>query len=217
MKMAFLLIAVGIVCLIVGIALYVCTPQTNEKTPNNMVNIKEVNVEPSSMATAQSDTTSVNNEGKEDCYEKGVEFEEYVVSRFSKKYFSLQEWRSDKYSKGVYAASNTYPDMEYTFTLRGESYKFAVECKWRSKYNKGNKLKWSYKEQLERYRQFAEEKNMPVFIILGIGGTPASPAEIFVVPLASINQVELSKSWLKNYRHDISKTMFFDVPTQTLR
>lgn len=58
---------------------------------------------------------------------------------------------------------------------------------------------------------------MPVFIILGIGGTPAAPAEIFVVPLASIEQVELSKSWLEHYRHDPSQTMFFDVSTKTLR
>ena len=52
---------------------------------------------------------------------------------------------------------------------------------------------------------------------LGIGGTPSDPAEIYVVPLASIKRVELSKSWLENYRHDTYKNMFFDVPTQTLR
>ena len=46
---------------------------------------------------------------------------------------------------------------------------------------------------------------------------PKRMAEIFVVPLASIEHVELSKSWLENYRHDLSKTMFFDVPTKTLR
>lgn len=215
MKMAYLLIAVGLVCLIAGIVLFTNAPKTDDTIPNNTMNKEEVKAETTAQPTAQSDTSNANE--KDDNYEKGVEFEEYVVSRFSKKYFSLKEWRSDKCSNGVYAESSTYPDMEYTFTLRENSYNFAVECKWRAKYNNENKVKWSYKDQLARYRQFVEEKNIPVFIILGIGGTPATPAEIFVVPLASIEHVELSKSWLENYRHDLSKTMFFDVPTKTLR
>lgn len=139
------------------------------------------------------------------------------MSLFSKRYFSLKEWRGDKYSHGVYAESNTYPDMELTFTLREKTHSFAVECKWRAQYNAQDKVKWSYKDQLTRYRQFAKDKNIPVFIILGIGGTPSEPAEVYVVPLASIERVELSRNWLENYRHDLSKSMFFDVPTQTLR
>ena len=58
---------------------------------------------------------------------------------------------------------------------------------------------------------------MTIFIVLGIGGVPAKPAEIFVVPLASIERAELSKSWLENYRHDLSKNMFFDISTKSLR
>ena len=107
--------------------------------------------------------------------------------------------------------------MEYAFTLHGTTYNFAVECKWRAKYNAENKVKWSYKEQLARYRQFAKDKNMPVFIILGIGGTPSSPENVFVVPLASIERIEVSKRWLENYRHDLSKKLFYDIPTNTLR
>ena len=78
-------------------------------------------------------------------------------------------------------------------------------------------VEWSYEEQLARYRQFAKDKNIPVFIVIGIGGTPSDPANVFVVPLASIKNVELSKSWLENHRHDLSKNMFFDIPTQSLR
>ena len=213
--MAYLLIAVGLVCLIAGIVLFAYAPKTDETIPNNTMNKEELKADTASQPTPQPGTSIANE--KDENYEKGVEFEEYVVSRFSKKYFTLKEWRSDKCSNGVYAESSTYPDMEYTFTLHGSSYNFAAECKWRSKYNNENRVKWTYKDQMARYRQFAAEKNMPVFIILGIGGTPAAPAEIFVVPLASIEQVELSKSWLEHYRHDPSQTMFFDVSTKTLR
>ena len=215
MKMAAFLIVVGFICLVAGIVHSVYTPKTKESAPVQIIRIEEVNEEATPHPAAQPAETSVNE--NEESYEKGVAFEEYIVSRFSKKYFSLKEWRGDKSSNGVYAQSNTYPDMEYTFKLHGETYNFAVECKWRAKYNQENKVEWSYEEQLARYRQFAKDKNILVFIVIGIGGTPSDPANVFVVPLASIKNVELSKSWLENYRHDLSKNMFFDISTQSLR
>ena len=213
--MAAFLIVVGFICLVAGIVHSVYTPKTKESAPVQIISIEEVKEEATPQPATQPAETSVNE--NDESYEKGVAFEEYIVSRFSKKYFSLKEWRGDKSSNGVYAQSNTYPDMEYTFKLHGETYNFAVECKWRAKYNKENKVEWSYEEQLARYRQFAKDKNIPVFIVIGIGGTPSDPANVFVVPLASIKNVELSKSWLENYRHDLSKNMFFDIPTQSLR
>ena len=33
----------------------------------------------------------------------------------------------------------------------------------------------------------------------------------------SIKDTELSKNWLENYRHNLAKNMFFDIPTKTLR
>lgn len=215
--MTHLLIVVGLVCLIAGIILAVRTPHTNDDLTNthNVVCKDSVTAQVSPRPTVQADSPSARE--NDENHKKGIEFERYVVSRFSKKYFSLKEWRSDKSSHGTYAESSTYPDMELTFTLHGDTYRFAVECKWRARFDAENKLVWSYKDQMERYNRFAAEKNMPVFIVLGIGGIPSNPAEVYVVPLASINREELSQSWLKNYSHDLSKNMYFDVPTQTLR
>ncbi len=217
MKMAHLLIVVGLVCLIAGIILSVHALHADENLTNidNAVCNETVKAEVSPQPTVQTEPSSgdENDENRK----KGVEFEEYVVSRFSKKYFSLKEWRGDKCSNGNYAESNTYPDMEWTFTLHENTYRFAVECKWRANFNTEHNVRWSYKDQMDRYRRFASEKNMPVFVVLGIGGIPSNPAEVYVVPLASIHHVELSNSWLKNYSHNLSKNMYFDVPTQTLR
>ena len=169
--MASFLIVVGFICLVVGIVLYVNAPKTNESTPYYTTsqwemkediteviteNVKEEVKEKTTPQPVPSTVDTSVNEYDEN-REKGVAFEEYIVSRFSKKYFALKEWRGDKSSNGVYAESNTYPDMEYTFTLHGETYNFAVECKWRARYNKENKVEWSYKEQLARYRQFAKD------------------------------------------------------------
>jgi len=42
--------------------------------------------------------------------------------------------------------------------------------------------------QIERYRKFGIEKQMAVFIVLGLGGTPKKPAELFVIPIADLKQ-----------------------------
>ena len=215
MKMAYILIVAGLVCIVAGVYFLCANHKDNESVSEAVVHTKEKVEETIEQSEEKSDTS--DEQDNKDNRAKGIEFEKYVVSRFSRKYFSLKEWRGDKHSNGIYAESSTYPDMEFTFTLRDKTYAFAVECKWRAKFNTQNKLRWSYTEQLNRYRQFAEERNIPVFVIIGIGGTSAEPAEIYVVPLASIESVELSKKLLENYRHDLSKTFFFDIPTQTLR
>lgn len=235
MKMAYLLIVTGLLCLIAGIAVYVHERKANDHAPEVAVRAEENVADaplpppstPETLPEAGPETETVTpaeapaEEAEKDNYKefraKGLEFEKYVVSHFSKKYFTLKEWRGDKESDGVYATSNTYPDMEYTFTLHGQSFDFAVECKWRSRFNAQDRLDWSYKDQLERYRQFAQEKGFPVFVVLGVGGTPDHPAHVYVVPLASIRHTELHRNWLENYRHKVTGNFFYDIPTQSLR
>lgn len=87
MKMAYFLIAVGLVCLIAGIFLYFNSPQENTIFPDVAAKIIEVNTETAAQLTEQSDTPKGNEH--DESKEKGMEFEEYVVSRFSTKYFGV--------------------------------------------------------------------------------------------------------------------------------
>ena len=54
---------------------------------------------------------------KDDNKVKGDNFEKFVVKKFDKKYFTIQEWRSDKYTDGIYAVSNHFPDLEVMFNF----------------------------------------------------------------------------------------------------
>ena len=108
MKMAYILFAVGIVCIVAGIILYSNPSKVSESTDACAMSQEEAKAEKVSLPSELSDTSNSND--NDDCHKKGLEFEEYVVSRFSRKYFSLNEWRSDKFSNDVYPESNTYPD-----------------------------------------------------------------------------------------------------------
>lgn len=151
-----------------------------------------------------------------DAETKGLEFEKYVVSNFSKKYFTLNEWRGDKYIDGRYAESNTYPDLEYTLHLKSGDYKFAIECKWRSKTNTQGEVQWCNKAQLKRYNNFADNKDMPVFIVLGIGGKPSNPDEVYCIPLKELHSNTVRHESIEQYRHDTSKQFYYDAKKQEL-
>jgi LPXTG-motif cell wall-anchored protein len=130
--------------------------------------------------------------------EKGKAFENYVVSRFTQEYFELKEWRSDKYHEGVYATSSQLPDLEYHFKTRSQFAKFAVECKWRAELFKG-RVDWAKSYQLSNYRDYERKRNIPVFVVIGIGGTPENPQSVYVIPLRDIRSNVLTEHQLKQY------------------
>lgn len=139
-----------------------------------------------------------------------------MVSRFDKKYWTINEWRSDKYTDGHYAESNKNPDLELTLKARGQQYKIAVECKYRSHFN-DEKLKWSYPDQVKRYKAFAKEKGIPTFIIIGVGGTAANPELVYIVPIQNMPGDEVTSKFLLKYRRKtVGKNFYYDGPSNKL-
>ena len=146
-----------------------------------------------------------------DSHAKGLEFEQYVVSKFSKKYWKIKDWRGDKKSGNRYAESSQYPDLEMRLTLHDSQYVVAVECKWRKEPKSNGKIEWSYPEQLKRYRRYAKETGIPVFIAIGLGGFPSKPDHVYIVPLSRMNSHEVTISSIDAYEHDISRNFFYDT------
>jgi hypothetical protein len=116
---------------------------------------------------------------------KGDDFENYIVTLFNPKAqrFLLKEWRSDKIAdNGIYALSSHNPDLEFQFIDGSRSYSFAVECKWRSKFQH-REIDWAKPYQIQNYISYQEKNNIPVFIAIGVGGKPSEPEQLFVAPL----------------------------------
>ncbi len=158
--------------------------------------------------------TSIIDKNKE----KGDNFEKFVVQKFSKKYFKIDEWAGDKYINGNYAETTIQPDLKINFKKKNVSIDFAVECKYRSDYYK-NGVEWCSKQQLIRYKKFSIEKNINVFIVIGIAGLASEPAYMFIVPLNKINSCFLSKDFLKKYQKLDFKdhNFYFDFNSNELK
>ncbi len=145
--------------------------------------------------------------------EKGDDFEKFVVQKFNKKYFKILEWAGDKYINGIYAETSTQPDLKIKFSLYEIEKEFAVECKYRSYFYKGV-IDWAKDNQRSNYQNYSESKGIVTFVVIGVGGKPDSPEELFVVPLQDLKSDFISKSELAQYaKSDFVGNKFFFEPT----
>jgi len=161
------------------------------------------------------DIISPSNE--ESSKKKGDSFEIYVHNLFNEKYFSTEEWTSDIYNKrnGAYVESNKNPDLIIRYKPTGE--RFAVECKYRSDFTYSEIsniqcIQWSYPAQIKRYKEFQSSRNMPLFIVIGIGNNiieNESPKYMFCIPLNKAKYPEIFKSILPQFERDPCKKFFW--------
>jgi hypothetical protein len=71
------------------------------------------------------------------------------------------------------------PDFKFRDLRTGRQ--FYVEAKFRSGQINNSDVRCSYYDQLARYRSF--NKECPTFLILGVGGIPAQPAFVTLLPI----------------------------------
>jgi hypothetical protein len=152
--------------------------------------------------------------------EKGGRFEKWVVKKFSREYFSIKEWRGDKYEDGFYAESSLNPDFEIEFQMGKLRETSAVECKWRKGFVQGRKLglEWATDRQIQNYFNFAQAKGIPVFVIIGVGGEPDDPDEIYIVKLEYLKLPYVTAEYLASFlRKNKGQDFYYDNKQHELR
>ena len=108
------------------------------------------------------------------------------------------------------------PDLQLELKLESEKYPFAVECKWRNDFWKGI-IEWARDAQISSYQEFQVSKDMPVFIALGVGGTPSDPRDLFIIPLSHLYQKILTQDWLKKYKRESRENFYLSLDPVSLK
>ncbi len=148
--------------------------------------------------------------------EKGDLFEKYIVQKFDKSFFTLLEWRSDKYINGQYAISNKLPDLEVKFEVNDFYSVFAVECKYRSFDNNGF-IELSKDYQFKNYKNYEKEKGIPVYFALGLNGKPTEPNELFIIPLQRLKSNLVKYDELLPFKKRVDSFFYFDRYDKNLK
>lgn len=147
--------------------------------------------------------------------EKGLKFEQNIVKKFDKAYFTLKEWRGDKIIDGLYAESNLNPDLVLEFRLNNFSTIFALECKYRKNLYNGA-IELAMERQIRHYKKFEREKEIPVYIALGLGGNPDNPTELFLIPLKHLSSNKISYNYLSKFKKKTKEQFYFKIQDQEL-
>jgi hypothetical protein len=151
--------------------------------------------------------------------EKGDVFEKYILNLFdlASKRFRLVDWRSDKITEGGhYALSNHLPDIVLDLKNKRGYHRFAIECKWRSGFQNG-KIEWAKDYQIRNYWDYQNQNNIPVFIVIGVGGTPNAPEHLYVARLEEVARyTSLFQSTMKQYQKHSKGSFFYDPELRML-
>ena len=118
-------------------------------------------------------------------YHKGYLFERYIEQKFPKTEWAVVTYTRDSHKRlQRFVESDGNPD--FVFRKISSNYVIAVECKYRSKYWDNTKLGkgigWETRLS-ERYGEYSRRQNVPVYLAIGIGGNPKSPAVVSFIPL----------------------------------
>lgn len=139
--------------------------------------------------------------------QKGDDFERYVVDLFDEKHFSLVQWTTDMARKHTrFVESDCGPDLVFRHRRTNEI--FCVECKFRSKLFKG-KLQWSAPRQLQRYRVFARDNDIPFYVVIGLGGKARKPKKMFCIPLEETKSPALSPELFEKFERSPKQKFFW--------
>jgi hypothetical protein len=142
---------------------------------------------------------------------KGREFEDFVLELFDlneTKAYSLLEWRGDKSTGEIGPISNCYPDFVLEYREGKKKIKFSLECKWRTNIPQRIMKPLIEPEQLARYQEYSIEKGQDVFVIMGVGGDPSMPDELYIVPLKCFQEAQTSIFKLRQFKRDVVDRWF---------
>ncbi len=128
----------------------------------------------------------------------GEEFEQFSLNLFPDQEYKLLNRTHDFETNELrYVEESKFYDFKLEHRQTG--YKFAVECKYRSNLFH-DKFNWAKEFQIKRYKEYdSKNPNQDYYVMMGLGGEPGYPTQIFLIPLSDIEYVGLFPSFLNKY------------------
>ena len=137
-------------------------------------------------------------------YIVGKQFEDYVYSMFPPDRFECTHRTVGAAELNGGCRPDCYlPDLRFKDRATGRE--FWVECKYRS-YRVDGSIVWADQKLLNRYIGIRMESRLKVYVMIGLGGDPSRPRELFLVDLDDTHYTELYRS--KQARSEVQVRRF---------
>lgn len=139
-------------------------------------------------------------------------FEQWVAERFARPVFKVLRGHNDDRGPLSTTISALHdPDMLLAFQTSSEKDLLAVDCMWRPRFDRRTVVV-AGADLMEHYRLYAEKNACKVFIALGIGGTPAGPADVYILPVDRIASGTMDMGLLVPFKQRSPGGTFYYYP-----
>lgn len=134
----------------------------------------------------------------------GRAFEEYVIGLFPDTEWEIEDRSSDTSHR---IGRRVTGDVSYDCIVkyRRNSQRFILQCKYRSQFFRRDDregIEWAKPYQIQNYSNFQRTKGWPYLVIIGVGGHPKQPHQLFAFPLGRLGHPFIERSELLAAKRD---------------
>ena len=125
-------------------------------------------------------------------------FEAFVITLFDPLYFKCFRPKAEHVYAGDVVESEKGPDLILDYHQKETSRRFAITCQY-YKHPARNEVQLLSADRQQYIRQFEAEREMEVYYVLGFGGRPDDPRELFFVPASEVRSEYMTRAQLRRY------------------
>lgn len=125
-------------------------------------------------------------------------FEAFVITLFDPLYFRHRRPKMEHVFAGKGGEPERGPDFVFDFIQKDVHARFAIKCQY-YKHLAKNEVQLFNAELLYQFRQFGEDRELDVYYVLGFGGRPDDPNELFFLPAKAVKSEYINKAFLRQY------------------
>lgn len=125
-------------------------------------------------------------------------FEAFVVTLFDPVLFRQRRPEARRVYAGEVSEAQPGPELEFVYHNKGITGRFAIKCLY---FPNALQRRWQLLPpgQLQVLKNFGSEDEMELYYVLGIGGTPDDPKELYLVPGTAIRGAVVTREALKPF------------------
>lgn len=125
-------------------------------------------------------------------------FETFVVTLFDPLYFKCMRPKAEPVYAGNEVVTERGPDLIFDYRQKSDHVRFAIICQYYRHIAK-NEVQLLPYERRAFVRQYEIEKGFDVYYVLGFGGKPDDPRELFFIPASEVRSEYMARNELRQY------------------
>ena len=125
-------------------------------------------------------------------------FEGFVITLFDPLYFKCYRAKAEHVYAGKTMQAETGPDLIFDFNQKETRGRFGITTQY-YRHTPKNEVQLHSHDRQQYIRQFESERDMDVYYVLGFGGRPDDPRELFFVPAKDVDSEYITRAELKRY------------------